>query len=161
MSDEAHGERLTREGSPVQATAAVVGTVFLLVGALGFVPGVTTDHGTLHAAGPHSHAELFGVFRVSILHNAVHLAFGVAGLLLARRMASARTYLVGGGAVYLLLWVYGLLVEPSSQANVVPLNAADNWLHLALGAGMLGLGVWLGRRSRALVAARAGARARA
>jgi hypothetical protein len=49
--------------------------------------------------------------------------------------------------VYLALWVYGLVVQDeTTNANFVPLNEADNWLHLALGAAMLALGFGLGRR---------------
>ena len=98
-------------------------------------------------AGHESGAELLGVFNVSILHNLVHLAFGIAGLALARTWATARNFLVVGGVVYLVLWVYGLLVQDeTTNANFVPLNEADNWLHLALGAAMLALGFGLGRR---------------
>lgn len=140
------GRRTT--GSPVQAVTAVVGLAFLLVGALGFVPGITTGHDSLHAAGPDSHAELFGLFQVSVLHNALHLGLGAVGLVLTRTPSSSRAYLVGGGAAYLVLCVYGLVVDEASRANVVPLNGADNWLHLALGVLMVGLGVVLGRRGR-------------
>jgi hypothetical protein len=96
-------------------------------------------------AGPESQALLLGVFPVSVLHNIVHLLFGVAGLVMARTDRLARVYLIGGGAVYLLLWIYGLVVDMSTGANFVPFNSADNWLHLILGAGMIGLGLWLGR----------------
>ncbi|MGA8256116.1 MAG: DUF4383 domain-containing protein [Nocardioides sp.] len=129
----------------VQLAAVVVGAVFLVVGVLGFVPGVTTNLDDLRFAGHESTAELFGVFQVSVLHNIVHLAFGVAGLLLARTATSARTYLIGGGVVYLALWVYGIAVDHHSQANFVPLDDADNWLHLGLSVGMLALGLVLGR----------------
>ena len=92
-----------------------------------------------------SMAMLLGVFQVSVLHNIVHLLFGVAGLLLSRTDAGARAYLIGGGAVYLVLWLYGLVVDEASAANFVPVNTADNWLHLLLGVGMIGLGVALSR----------------
>lgn len=65
--------------APVQHAAVAVGAVFLLVGVLGFVPGITTRFDTLTFAGHHSEAALFGVFAVSGLHNAVHLVFGVLG----------------------------------------------------------------------------------
>jgi hypothetical protein len=82
---------------------------------------------------------------VSILHNIVHLLFGVAGVALARSINGARAFLIGGGAIYLVLWIYGLLVGHDSDANFVPLNTADNWLHLGLGVGMVGLGFALTR----------------
>lgn len=131
----------TDRGGLARKAALAVGAVFLLVGVLGFVPGVTTGVDRLTFAGHGSGAELLGVFHVSVLHNLVHLLFGVAGLAMARRSDSAVAYLVGGGVIYLVLFVYGLLVPMSSAANFVPVDDADNWLHLALGIGMVGLGL--------------------
>ncbi|MEI7031124.1 DUF4383 domain-containing protein [Streptomyces pratensis] len=122
-----------------------VGAVFLLVGVLGFIPGITTDYDSMQFASHESRAHLLGVFQVSILHNLVHLAFGVAGLAMARTFSAARTFLLAGGAVYLVLWLYGLFVGHDSSANFVPLNTADNWLHLGLGVGMIALGLLLTR----------------
>lgn len=131
--------------SPVQLASAAVGAVFLLVGVLGFIPGITTDYGQMKFAGHESEAALLGLFQVSVLHNIVHLLFGVAGLVMAKTAASARTFLIGGGIIYLVLWVYGLVVGQESPANFVPLNGADDWLHLVLGVGMLALGFLLTR----------------
>ncbi|WP_089154267.1 DUF4383 domain-containing protein [Micromonospora sp. NBS 11-29] len=133
--------------SPVRRAAQAVGIVFLVIGVLGFVPGITSDYGSMRFARHESGAKLLGLFQVSILHNLVHLLFGVAGLALARTVAGARLYLIGGGAVYLVLWLYGLVIDHNSGANFVPLNNADNWLHLFLGVGMIALGVALTRRT--------------
>jgi hypothetical protein len=130
-----------RAMAPTQRAAAAVGAVFLLVGALGFVPGLTTSYGDMEFAGHESEAELLGIFQVSILHNLVHIAFGVAGLLMARSWSLARSFLIGGGVIYLVLWLYGLAVGRNDDANFVPVNVADDWLHFALGAGMIALGV--------------------
>lgn len=99
-------------GSSIQKVALLVGVVFLLVGIAGFVPGLTT--GDLGGAGHGSMAMLLGLFQVSVLHNIVHLLFGVVGVLAAGH---------------------------ASGANFVPLNWADNWLHLVLAVGMVALGV--------------------
>jgi hypothetical protein len=80
-----------------------------------------------------------------VLHNLVHLLLGVAGIVLSRTQDTARAFLVGGGVVYLALWIYGLAVDQASSANFVPLNTADNWLHFVLGLGMVALGLLLGR----------------
>ncbi len=133
--------------SRVQQAALLVGAVFLLVGILGFIPGVTTDYDSLKFAEHDSTAKLLGVFQVSILHNIVHLLFGVAGIAMARAASTARTYLIGGGVVYLVLWLYGLIIDHDSSANFIPVNNADNWLHLVLGLGMIALGVALTRRT--------------
>jgi hypothetical protein len=152
MAEEARGTATPRPADAVRGAAAVVGAVFLLVGVLGFIPGITTNVGSMTFAGHQSDAYLLGIFEVSILHNVVHLLFGIAGLILARTATGARSYLIGGGVVYLLLWLYGMLIDQNSAANFVPVNTADNWLHLGLGIGMIGLGVALGRRVTALPA---------
>ncbi|MBO0680375.1 DUF4383 domain-containing protein [Mycolicibacterium sp. S2-37] len=140
----------TSAKAPVQKAALAVGAVFLLVGILGFIPGITTDYDMLTFAGHHSEAKLFGLFNVSGLHNAVHILFGVLGLALHGTFNGARFFLIGGGAVYLLLFVYGLVIDHDSVANFVPVNTADNWLHFALAVGMLALGLVLGRVPRRL-----------
>ncbi|MGI5478763.1 DUF4383 domain-containing protein [Streptomyces lavendofoliae] len=132
----------------VQQAALLVGAVFLLVGVLGFIPGITTNYDTMKFAEHHSEAKLLGVFQVSILHNIVHLLFGIAGIAMARAASTARTFLIGGGAIYLVLWLYGLIIDHDSAANFVPVNSADNWLHFVLGVGMIALGVLLTRRAR-------------
>jgi len=137
----------------VQKAAAAVGIVFLLVGVLGFVPGITSNYDSLSFASHHSEAKLLGLFQVSVLHNLVHLIFGVAGLALARTISGARNYLVVGGIVYLVLFVYGLIVSEDSMANFVPVNTADDILHLVLGLGMIGLGLALTRHRAARAAA--------
>ena len=129
----------------VQLAALTFGVVFVLVGLLGFIPGITTHYGQLTLAGPMSGAMLLGVFGVSVLHNIVHLAFGITGLALARTAAGARNFLIYGGVVYAVLWIYGLAIDQHGSANFVPLNTADNWLHLGLAVAMIGLGVLLGR----------------
>lgn len=137
----------TSTRNPLQLAAAGVAATFVLVGILGFVPGITSDYGELGLAGHGSEAHLLGLFQVSVLHNVVHLLFGLVGLAMARSVSGARGFLIGGGATYLVLWAYGLFIEPESALNFVPLNAADNWLHLALGLGMVTLGLLLGSRS--------------
>jgi len=136
----------TATRTAVQKAALGVGVVFLLVGILGFIPGVTTNYGSMSFASHMSEAKLLGLFQVSILHNIVHLLFGVAGLVLARTVGGARKYLVVGGVIYLVLFLYGLVVGQDSMANFVPVNTADDILHLLLGIGMIGLGVALSRR---------------
>ncbi|MBX7434757.1 DUF4383 domain-containing protein [Mycobacterium sp. Y57] len=128
----------------VQGAALMVAVGLTVLGALGFVPGATTHFDQLVVGGHRSGALLFGVFALSVLLNLFHLAVGTAGFWLARTYGGARGYLLLGGALYLGLWLYGLLVERGSQAHVVPLNGADNWLHLILGLVMLLLAVTLG-----------------
>jgi hypothetical protein len=130
---------------PLQVVALASGALFLVVGVLGFVPGVTTNYSDLMFAGHESDAQLLGIFKVSILHNLVHLLFGALGILASRTVRDSRNFLIGGGVVYLLLTLYGVAIDHGSDVNFVPINTADNWLHLVLGIGMIGAGVALSR----------------
>jgi hypothetical protein len=136
---------MTAERDLLVTTAQLFGVVFLLVGVLGFIPGITSD-APGDFSGEGSEAELLGIFKVSILHNIVHLLFGIVGLALARTAEGARTFLIGGGVVYLLLWIVGLI----GGLEWLPADSADQWLHFALGVVLLGAGLLLGRgRARA------------
>ena len=137
--------RTTGAKTKLQQATQAVGAVFLLVGILGFIPGITANYDSLGFAGHGSGALLLGIFQVSVLHNIVHLLFGAAGILMARTHGQAKNFLLYGGIIYLVLWLYGLLVGHDTPANFVPLNSADNWLHLLLGLGMIALAVLLSR----------------
>jgi hypothetical protein len=137
------------DGRAVRTAATIVAGVFVLVGIAGFIPGLTTNLDDIEFAG-HAHTEqteLLGIFHVSVLHNLVHLAFGV-GLFMARSAAGAVTFLIGGGIVYALVLVYGVAIDLDSDWNFIPVDEADNWLHGGLAVGMIALGVALSPRSR-------------
>jgi Domain of unknown function (DUF4383) len=124
--------------TPLQTAARAAGVAFLLVGIAGFVPGLTTNlYDGLEFAGSDGTSELLGLFAVSVLHNVVHGLFGLAGLALAATPSGARTYLVGGGSLYLALFLLGIV----GGGDWLPTNRADNWLHLGLGLALVGAGV--------------------
>jgi len=149
MSDRTERTTTSFAETPVQKAALAVGIVFLLVGLLGFIPGVTSNFDEMMFASHESGALLLGVFQVSVLHNLVHLLFGVVGVALARTASASRNFLIWGGAIYIVLWIYGLVVQADSPANFVPLNDADDWLHLVLGIVMIALGFLVGRDTQA------------
>ncbi|KOX18849.1 hypothetical protein ADK67_35095 [Saccharothrix sp. NRRL B-16348] len=131
---------------PAQVLAGLVGLVFLALGVLGFV---RTGFGDF--AGD-QHATLLG-FTLNPLHNVVHLAFGVLGLLMASTSGLARLYgwilFIGYGAV--LLWGLALAgvfsTNPvSGLGNPLALNVNDNWLHLGIAALGLLIAVLPARR---------------
>lgn len=123
----------------VRNAAIGMGVVFLLFGVLGFIPGITAQYGEMtFAAG--SEALLFGAFQVSILLNVVYLLIGAAGVAMSRASNTARDFLLGAGALFIVLWLYGLVIDLESGANFLSFNAAGNWLHLILGVVLAGLG---------------------
>ncbi|TGD11115.1 DUF4383 domain-containing protein [Brevibacterium sp. S111] len=134
--------------SQVQMVSGLFGAVFLLVGILGFVPGITANLGSISFAGHHTDAALLGLFQVTVLHNIVHLLFGLVGMLGLRSRALAKNYLIIGGIIYAVLWIYGMVIPMESMGNFVGLNTADNWLHFVLAAAMITTGIVFGRKPR-------------
>jgi hypothetical protein len=124
--------------SLAQNLALLFGVALLAAGVLGFIPGITTNLGDIEFAGEDSPAKLLGIFQVSILHNIVHLLFGIAGIALSRTTANAKTYLLYSGVIYVVLLVFGLFVEVRDSSNFIPVNTADTLLHLVLAVGLLG-----------------------
>lgn len=121
----------------IQLGAAGFGVVFILVGIAGFIPGITTQYMDMQVIGNGSTSKLIGLFQVSVFHNLVHLAFGLAGLALARTPLRARNYLLYGGFVYAVLFFYGIVIEYNSQLNFIPVNGADDVLHFGLAVVMI------------------------
>jgi hypothetical protein len=144
-SPHAHGVHFGR--ADVQNVGMGVGIVLMLVGVLGFIPGVTTQYSELMFLGPASHAMFLGLFQVSMLLNIVQLAIGATGLAMSRTERGARNFLLGAGALYVVLAIFGLIAGTGS-ANFLSLNMMDNWTHLALGVVMIVAG-WLFSRNMA------------
>ena len=118
----------------LQKLAGLFGVVFILVAVLGFIsPGglaMTMDPTT---------GMVLGVFPVNLLHNIVHLAFGVWGLVASRAWAGSKTFFTVGGFIYVVLTCVGFL-SPTGF-GLVPLGGADIWLHAVLAIAMLGIGL--------------------
>jgi hypothetical protein len=129
----------------VQKSSLLAGAAVFVLGVLGFIPGVTANYGTLAFAGHGSEAMLLGVFQVSVLHNLIHLLSGVAGVLMSRRPLPARNFLIGAGVTYMVLWSVGQFLALDSPVNILPVNSADNWLHLFLGMALIGFGLAFSR----------------
>lgn len=99
--------------------AWVFGIVFLLVGVLGFYSGDNM---------------LLGIFMVSRRHNAVHLGSGAVALLSAvGGENTARLYFKVFGLVYLLVAITGFAMHRLPVLGI-PLNTADDVLHLVIAA---------------------------
>lgn len=110
--------------------AVLFGVVFLVVGVLGFVPGVTKDQ------------MLLGIFHVNPAHNAVHLLSGVVALFCGMNsVAASRTYFKIFGLVYAAVAVMGFLNPGDTMLlGLISNNMADTWLHVAIAAVSLLLG---------------------
>jgi len=132
--------------TPVQKAALAVGVVFLgsrRARALFRASPRTMTNSPSPAITPMPHFSESSTCRYCTTSCTWHSVF--AGIALARTFNSARSYLIGGGVVYLVLFIYGLVVDHDSSANFVPVNDADNWLHLGLAVAMIALGAALGR----------------
>jgi hypothetical protein len=114
----------------IRTIANVFGVVFLLVGILGFIPGVTTD------------GHLLGIFHVNTAHNIVHIASGLAALIAANMSErAALNYFRIFGAVYALVAILGFVTGGDAPLlGIIANNPADNWLHAGIAAVSLILG---------------------
>jgi uncharacterized membrane protein YuzA (DUF378 family) len=108
---------------PSQLLALAIGAVYTLVGIAGFL---VTGFDNFAAE---TDKTLLG-FEVNPLHNIVHLAIGLAGLALWRRLDTAKTYGWLLAAGYGLAFLYGLFAAGNSDINFLSLNGPDNGLHL-------------------------------
>lgn len=123
---------------PAQVAALVVALIFLLLGILGFIPGVTQHLGDITFGGPYSGAMLFGVFQTSVLRNLVWILIGLAGLGAPRTRGGATKYIAGAAMFSFVLWLYGVLFGNSDFAgNIFPSNLADFALDFCLGLAFL------------------------
>jgi hypothetical protein len=120
--------------TPAQLVALVFGIVFILVAILGFV----THGGTGMDASLDTAPKLLNLFPVNLLHNVVHLLFGVWGVLASRTPATARQYCQIGGIIYIVLAVLGF-VAPTTF-GLIPIGGNDIWLHAVLGIVLAGVG---------------------
>jgi hypothetical protein len=121
----------------IRTAALVFGIVFLLIALSGFIPGTAT---------PHTHPDVtldaglglaMGLFPVNILHNLVHLAFGLWGLAASRSLGGARGYFKGTAIIYATFVVMGLISAARiwTTFGLVPLYGNDVWLHGLIAAG--------------------------
>ena len=114
----------------LKTMAMVFGVVLLVVGALGFVPGVTNSDGLL-----------FGIFHVNTLHNIIHLVSGAAALYAGMTSFSAsKMYFQIFGVIYLLVAILGFFYNDADILGVLANNMADIWLHVVIAVVALYLG---------------------
>ena len=132
----------TRMGdrTPAQLYSLLFGAVLLLAGILGFLVESNFDFGN----GIQGDELVF--FEVNGTHNLVHLASGALGLALAGSAAGARAFALGFGAVYLLVTIIGF-IDGSDVLGLIPINQADNFLHLAISLTGIAAGLASGPRA--------------
>ena len=136
----------TDDRTPAQWYSLLFGITLLAVGILGFISNSSFD------VGSNVQGDNFIAFEVNGWHNLVHIASGLAGLALSRRADTARTFALGFGAVYLVVTIWGF-VDGNDVLGLLPVNAADNVLHLAIAA--LGIAAGLASRGHRTSTARA------
>lgn len=114
--------------------AVLYGVVFLASGLAGFVPGLSPEHVHPGIAVTGASRLAFGLFPVNVLHNLVHILFGVWGLIAARSTGGARFYARSVAVLYGLLTIAGLVPVLNTLFGLVPLYGNDIWLHAVLAA---------------------------
>ena len=116
--------------------ALIFGIAFLAIGISGFIPGLSTPP---HAGHPDLAVDSFygqalGLFPVNILHNIVHILFGLWGLLSYKSLSASKGYAKGVAIAYAVLTVAGFVPGLNTMFGLVPLFGNDIWLHALLAA---------------------------
>ena len=116
--------------------ALVWGILFLVIAASGFIPGswIPAPAHYPHIAVDSGYGAALGTFPVNILHNLIHLAFGIWGIVAYRGYDSARTYAKVVAIAYALFAIMGLIPGLDTTFGLVPLFGNDVWLHVLLAA---------------------------
>lgn len=110
--------------------ALAVGIVYLLVGIMGFIPGVVQQQaGAPDLAIETGYGYLLGLFPVNVLHNIVHLAIGAWGLASYRSFNGSRVFARGLAIFYGLLAIMGLIPGLNTTFGLIPIFGNDVWLH--------------------------------
>ncbi len=122
--------------SPAQTYALLFGVVLVVGGIIGFFyNGTFTSDKSVHD-------DVFGILAVNGWHNLVHIATGLLGLAVAASYTSSRAYALGLGAVYIAIAVWGFIIgSGDSILSIIPINTADNVLHLLIGIAGIGAGL--------------------
>jgi hypothetical protein len=116
--------------SPARIYALAVGVVLVAAGIIGFF------YESAFSSDESVRSAVLGLLDVNGWHNVVHIATGLIGILAARTLASARTYCLLFGIVYLVVCIWGFVVgNDASILSIIPVNTEDNILHLLLAAG--------------------------
>jgi len=116
--------------------ALLFGILFLLGGIAGFIPALL---GAPHANHPQlvvdqGYGLLLNLLPVNILHNLVHILFGLWGLLSFRRFSAALLYARGVAVIYAVLAIMGLIPGLNTLFGLVPLFGHDVWFHALIAA---------------------------
>jgi hypothetical protein len=114
--------------------ALVWGILFLVAGASGFVWNTPPHAGHPPLIVDSFYGQAMGLFPVNILHNAVHLLFGLWGVMAYKSLSASRTYAKAVAIIYAVLVVAGLIPGLNTMFGLVPLFGNDVWLHIVLAA---------------------------
>jgi hypothetical protein len=120
----------------VRSFALIYGLLFAVTGIAGFIPGLVTPHDAVEhqLAVEQGAGDLLGLFPTNVLHNIVHIAFGVWGIVVYRSASGAIGYARAVAIVYAVFMVMGLMPGLDTMMGFVPLHGNDVWLHAALAA---------------------------
>jgi hypothetical protein len=114
--------------------ALVFGIAFLAIGIAGFIPGLTTPPHPQHPelAVDAGYGQALGLFPVNVIHNIVHILFGIWGLLSYKTLGAAKGYAKGVAIIYFVLMIAGFIPGLNTMFGLVPLFGNDIWLHFIL-----------------------------
>lgn len=134
-----------------RTVALVFGAVFVLVGILGFVPGITTQADSVQGMTV-ADGAILGLVPVNAFANIFHILVGAILLYASTRHDLAVLVSRVLGVAYLLIGLLGLV--DANGFNLLPLGGVEMLVHFATAAvlllvGFLAAGDQEGRRATA------------
>ena len=114
----------------IKTFALIFGIIYVIAGIAGFIPALTPHTADMPPLTVDTaHGRALGLFPVNILHNFVHIAIGIWGILSSRSIGGARFFARGLAIFYGLLAILGLIPATNTMFGLVPIYGHDVWLH--------------------------------
>lgn len=144
----------SRENNAIRVFVLVLGVIYALIGVMGFIPSLVQQPaaGDPELVVDAQYGYLLGLFPVNIVHNIIHLAVGLLGIIAYRSTGAAITYSRVFAVVFAILTVMGLFPALQTTFGLAPLFSHDVWLHAltTLATGFFGYVLPATNRDRAM-----------
>ncbi len=111
----------------LQNWAWLFAIVFIVLGILGYVPGIT------------SNGMLFGIFDMDAMHSVIFIITGIVAAISAASVSASRTYFKVFGVIYALAAIIGF-IQGDTIVGLMDVNMADHILHLVIAV----VALWVG-----------------
>lgn len=127
--------------------ALIVGIVYVLLGILGFIPGITQSPGLNSALTVNmAYGFLFTLFAVNVILNLLHVVVGLVGIGSYTSWSMARNYSRGLAILMAVVAIFGFIPVLDVFFGLIPFFGNEIWLH-AITAVVAAYFGWVGQEN--------------